>query len=90
MVVESRSGLILGMELMLARPSLAAVEEQSLTKFMDLISQGGSLPQQIAVRNERLYHLLTPLAAGLGIQLRQAHRMPAPDQARGALQRWLH
>ncbi len=89
MVVESKSGLILGMELMLARPSLAAVEEQSLTKFMDLISRGGSLPRQIAVRNERLYNLLMPLAAGLGIQLRQARHMPALDQARGALQRWL-
>ncbi len=89
MVVEAQSGFLLGTELMLAQPSLDAVWEQTIAKFLDMVGRAGSLPQRIAVRDERLYNLLMPVAAGLGIQIKQSRRLPALEQARVALQRWL-
>ncbi len=90
MIVEAESGLILAMELMVAKPSLDAVWEQAAAKLLDTLSQMGALPKRIAVRSERLQNILIPIAAGLGSQLQISPRLPALDEARTAMEMWMH
>jgi hypothetical protein len=89
MVVEAQSGLIVGTELMAPKPSLETVWTQTPARFLDAVTRLGRLPSQIAVRNERIQDLLAPTAAGLGIQIKVSRRLPALDQARTALERWM-
>jgi hypothetical protein len=86
LVVEADSGFILGIELLIAQPSLDAVWQQTTARFLDALTRMGSLPSLIVVRDERLYQLLVPVAASLGIQLRVSRRLPALDEARAAVE----
>jgi hypothetical protein len=89
MIVEASSGMILGTDLLAPKPSLDALWAQAPTRFLDAIALMGYLPQRIAVRDERLYSLLLPLAAGLGIRLERSWRLPALDEARTTLETWM-
>jgi hypothetical protein len=89
MMVEASSGFILGTELLAPKPSLDAVWTQAPARFLDTVVRLGSLPSQITVRSERIRDLLAPTAAGLGIQIKVSRRLPALDQARASLERWM-
>jgi hypothetical protein len=87
MMVEARSGFILGAEILAPKPSLDAVWTQAPARFLDTAVRLGSLPSQITVRSERIRDLLAPTAAGLGIQIKVSRHLPALNQARAALER---
>lgn len=85
-VVEADSGMVLGTDLMIAKPSLDAVWAQTQLSFLETVARLESIPHRIAVRDQRLYNLLTPIARGLGIRLRVSRRLPALDEARAAIE----
>jgi hypothetical protein len=89
MVVEAETGFIIGGELLVAKPSLDAVWEQVGHKVLDAVEQLGGRPYRIAVQSERLQNLLVPITAGLGIRLQFADRLPALDEAREIMERWM-
>ena len=89
MIAEAQSGMIVGNELAVARPSLDAVWAKAQTGLLDTLARLQAIPQQIAVRDERLHNLLVPIAAGLGIQLLISHRLPMLDEARAAFEDWM-
>jgi len=85
MVVEADSGFIVGVELLIAEPSLDAVWAQIAPKFLDTLEKLEALPFRLAVSDERLQNILMPIAAGLGIRLQATDELPALDEARAAL-----
>jgi hypothetical protein len=89
MVVEAETGFIIGGELLVAKPSLDAVWEQVGHKLLDAVERLGGRPYRIAVQSERLQNLLVPITAGLGIRLQFADRLPALDEAREIMERWM-
>ena len=86
LVVEANSGMVLGTDLMIAKPSLDAVWAQTQSGFLETVARLENIPSRIAVRDQRLYNLLTPIARGLGIRLRVSRRLPALDEARAAIE----
>jgi hypothetical protein len=89
MIVEANSGMIVGTALMVAKPDMDSVWQQTVVHFLDAIAGLDGLPQRIAVSSERLHGLLIPIAAGLGIRLQLSDNLPALDEARGTLEQWL-
>jgi hypothetical protein len=89
LIVEGRSGMIVGNEIAVAKPALDAVWAQAQMGMMDTITRLQAIPQQISVRDQRLHDLLVPIAAGLGIRLKVARRLRALDEARAAFEAWM-
>jgi hypothetical protein len=89
MVVEAGSGMIVGHELMIAKPALEMVWAQAQVGLLTTITHLQGIPHRVAVRDERLHNLLIPVAAGLGIQLFVSHRLPALDEVRTTLEDWV-
>jgi hypothetical protein len=89
MAVEARSGVILGTDLLAPKPSLDAVWTKAPEVFLNVLRSLGSLPTEVAVRSERLYELLGPVTAGLGIRLTRKRSLPALEQAKAALEQWM-
>ncbi|MGD8791060.1 MAG: hypothetical protein PVF47_00800 [Anaerolineae bacterium] len=87
MLVEASSGMIVGTEVMIAKPDFSAMEAQAQAGFLDTLERLRATPGLVAVRDERLYHLLAPAASALGFQLLVSPRLPALDEARDALER---
>jgi hypothetical protein len=89
MAVESRSGLILGTDILAPKPSLDVVWAKAPEAFLSVLRRLGSLPTEVAVRSERVYELLKPVAAGLDIRLTRKRSLPALEQARATLEQWM-
>jgi hypothetical protein len=89
MMVEARSGVILGTDLLTPKPSLDAVWAKAPEAFLNVLRRLGSLPTVVAVRSERVYELLKPGAAGLGIRLTRRRSLPALEQAKAHLEQWM-
>ena len=89
MTVEARSGFILGTDLLAPKPSLDAVWAKAPEAFLNVLRRLGSLPTEVAVRSERVYDLLKPVAAGLGIRLTRKRSLPALEQAKATLEQWM-
>ena len=89
MMVEARSGVILGTDLLAPKPSLDTVWAKVPEAFLNVLRRLGSLPTEVAVRSERLYELLKPVTAGLGIRLTRQRSLPALDQAKAHLEQWM-
>lgn len=89
MTVEARSGFILGTDLLAPKPSLDAVWAKAPEAFLNVLRRLGSLPTEVAVRSERVYELLKPVAAGLGIRLTRRRSLPALEQAKATLEQWM-
>jgi hypothetical protein len=87
MVVEASSGMIVGAEVMVAKPDFQALGAQAQAGFLDTLERLGAIPGLVAVRDERLYHLLAPISSALGFQLVGSPELPALDEARDALER---
>ncbi|MBC8447934.1 MAG: hypothetical protein H8D78_09305 [Chloroflexi bacterium] len=86
MLVESDSGFILGTDLMAPKPTLEAVWLQTPQTFLKAMQPLNGLPARVHVRSERLWDLLEPLTAELGIRLDMALSLPALDEAKGFLE----
>jgi hypothetical protein len=89
MMVEARSGFILGTDLLAPKPSLDAVWAKALEAFLNVLRRLGNLPTEVAVRSERLYELLKPVATGLGIRLTRKRSLPALEHAKAHLEQWM-
>ena len=89
MTVEARSGFILGTDLLAPKPSLDAVWAKTPEAFLNMLRRLGSLPTEVAVRSERVYELLKPVATGLGIRLTRKRSLPALEQAKATLEQWM-
>jgi hypothetical protein len=62
-------------------PSLEAMRAELPLKLAAHLSQLGTIPDTIAVRNETMAALLSPLAAELDIEIIQSRVLPAVDRA---------
>jgi len=73
--------LVLGTDMLEPLPSLEAMRAGLPVKLAKTLSQLGAVPRLITVRAETTASLLTPLAAELGIQIKQSSELPALDEA---------
>jgi hypothetical protein len=89
MMVEARSGVILGTDLLAPKPSLDAVWARAPEVFLNVLRRLGNLPTEVAVRSERVYELLKPVAVGLDIRLTRKRSLPALEQAKATLEQWM-
>jgi len=86
MLVDADSGFILGTDLMAPKPTLEAVWRQTPQTFLKGVQPLRGLPAHVYVRSERLWDLLEPLTAELGIRLDMARSLPALEEARAFLE----
>ncbi len=81
MIADAQSGMILASDMLQPLPSLEAMRAELPLKLAAHLLQLGALPDTIAVRNEMMAGLLSPLAAELDIQIIQSRVLPAVDRA---------
>ena len=87
LIVESRSGFIVGGDLLVADPSFEEMWVQIPGRFIGAMTRLGSLPSEIVVRSEKLRYYLEPVAEQLGIKIRRSGRLPALDNVRREFER---
>jgi len=85
LTVESRSGFILGTELLSPDPSLEAMWGLIPLNIVRQFARFGIVPGEVTVRSELLFQLLQPLAEELGFRLRQSNRLRSLDAAKESL-----
>jgi len=85
LVVEVRSGLILGQHFLGAEPSIEAMWGSVPGHVVQIIRKIGRLPQEIRVRSDMMRLLLGPLADDLGIRLQAVRDLPQLEAAREAI-----
>jgi len=81
LIVDGQSGVILSTDMMQPQPSLEAMRAELPFKLAEAMSQLGAIPHVVAVRTETTASLLAPLAAALGIQVKQSSKLPSLDAA---------
>ncbi len=81
LITEAERGFVLGTDMAQPLPSLEAMRAGLPLKLAQTLSQLGALPSLITVRTEVTAALLAPLAAELGIQIKQSRELPALDEA---------
>lgn len=89
-LVEAKSGMILGTEILNADPSLEAMWGSIPMRVVKTFASNGVRPGEIHVSSRLLHDLLGPLAEELGLKLRLARRLPALEQARASLMSFLY
>lgn len=82
LAVESRSGFVLGSEMLVPDPTEKAMYGRVPASVSRLLAGAGVLPQEVRVRSPLLFQLLESLADDLGITVVETPRLPALDQAR--------
>jgi hypothetical protein len=85
LVVESRSGMILGTELLAPDPGLLEMWGSIPVQVVYQIARMGAVPRQIRVRSPQLFGLLQLLEEDLGFEVRAAPELPSLDEAKEAL-----
>ncbi len=88
MLVEARSGYVLGSDLMQPLPSMEEMWGQLPLTVLQQIARLGAIPAEIHVRSEVLFHMLQHLGEELGFKLKQTRRLPQLDTARRHLERY--
>ncbi|MGE0130370.1 MAG: hypothetical protein AB7U82_20025 [Blastocatellales bacterium] len=81
LIADAQRGLVLGTDMLQPLPSLEAMRAELPLKLAETLSQLGAAPRLITVRTAMTASLLAPLAAELGIQLKQSPELPALDEA---------
>jgi hypothetical protein len=81
LITDAERGLVLGTDMLEPLPSLEAMRAGLPLKLAEIMSQYGAVPRSITVRTETTAKLLAPLAAELGIQIKQSPELPALDEA---------
>jgi hypothetical protein len=89
MVVEANSGFVVVGDVLLAKPSFPAMWAQAQVTLLQAFDTMESIPQLIAVRDERLAEIVAPIASSLGIETVVSGTLPALDEARATLERWI-
>lgn len=89
LVVEANSGFILGGDVLLAKPSFQAMFAEAQVRLLETFERLGGIPRRMAVRDERLANILAPIAPRLGIEVLVSTRLPALDEARTEMERWI-
>jgi hypothetical protein len=85
LLVDAKTKLILGNELMQPQPSLEAMRESVPMKVAGLIKRMGNLPGEIKVRPGVLFDLLKPLTERLPFKLTQSNALPSVDDVKELL-----
>jgi len=85
MVVESKSGMIVGHETFVADPSLEEMWGTVPGVLVHQFSKTRILPREIRVRSGLLYVLLQPIAEELKFRLRHYDILPSLDEAKETL-----
>lgn len=86
MLVEARSGFVLGSDLLQPLPSLEEMWGQLPLRSLRQIAMLGAVPAEIHVRSEVLFHMLQRLGEELGFKLKRTRRLPALDSVRRELE----
>lgn len=71
LMVDAKTGLIVGNESLIADPSLEAMWGSIPGKVVQQLLRAGIVPKEIRVRSELLLQLLSPLAVELRLKLKQ-------------------
>lgn len=82
LLVESRSGFVLGSEMLVPDPTEEAMYGRVPANVARLLAKASVLPREVHVRSTLLFQLLESLADDLGITLVETPKLPALDQAR--------
>lgn len=85
LVGESKSGVILGTELLQPLPSLEAMWANVPLHIVRLLSEVGVIPAALHVSSPLLTQLLSPLQEELGLQVKLKKRLPMLDNAKTEL-----
>ncbi len=85
LVVDSRSGMILGTELLAPEPGLAEMWGSVPVEVVYQIARMGVIPRRIKVRSRQLFALLQLLAEELGFEVKATPRMRELDRAKESL-----
>lgn len=89
MTVDSRSGFVFANDLLPPEPSLEAMLGTVPQKFVEHLLLIGQVPQEVHLRSLTLHQVVAPTAAKLGIELRLFTQLPALDEARESLERFM-
>jgi len=89
LVVDSEQGLNLGSDLLVADPSFDDMWMNLPNHLLKAMTHAGSLPENMAVRSERIAFFLAPLAEQLNIRLKVVKSLPSLDRARRAYDRMM-
>lgn len=89
MLVDRRSGAVVGGEIMKAENSMADVWGQVPVKVANCLAEAGVVPEEIRVRSELLRQLLAPLTRTLRVKLRRSDSLPGIDEATDSLFSWM-
>jgi hypothetical protein len=81
LVADSKSGAILGVEMIPPLPTLQHAWELLPQSLIDSCLSNGSIPRKITVREEIHYQLLLPLTKAMRFQLQRSDDLPALDPA---------
>jgi hypothetical protein len=89
LVVDAESGMVLGAEVLLAKPRYQTMWAAAQASLLQIMERQGGIPQLLAVRDERLAEIIAPIAGSLGLEMVVSRRLPALDEARAAFERWM-
>ncbi|MEJ2209183.1 MAG: hypothetical protein P8129_09125 [Anaerolineae bacterium] len=89
LMVDGSSGMILGTDVLLARPDYPTMWAEAQAGLLALLERLGGIPEVVAVRDQRLADVLAPVVAGLGARLILSDWLPALDEAREAFEGFL-
>jgi hypothetical protein len=89
LLVDGRSGMVLGQEMLLARPTLASALQEVPLRFLALLQGLGMRPHDVSVASERLYQLLALPCRHMGIRLSRRDSLPMLEEAFHTLEEWM-
>ncbi len=85
MVVESKSGFVLGGPILSPEPGYYEMLGKVAVELLTILIKGSHLPKTISVRSPMVYDLLSPLCQELGILLKSKSRLRMLEEAQDAL-----
>jgi len=90
LMVDGRSAMIVGCDLLPPVPSIDAVWEKAARKVLDQFEIAGRVPRAVDVRDRRLFDLLRPVSEQLHFELCHTPVLPTLDEAKaGFLQHFM-
>lgn len=81
LIVDSKMGLIMGVEMLQPLPTIAAMRANVPNKLVEFFAKLDAIPSQIILRADWLVGLLKPLTDELNIKLKLVSSLPNTDEA---------
>lgn len=81
LIVDSKMGLIMGVEMLQPLPTIAAMRANVPNKLVEFFAKLDAIPNQVVVRAEWLVGMLKPLTDELNIKLKLVSSLPNTDEA---------